>query len=96
MALGRRAAQQLPVAANPQGTCAFAAGANEGVSSVVDSGLIVMVSPALPLLLYVLVEASDACAATPSPAASTAATPTPAAIGLMALYISAPPNIHRN
>jgi len=48
------------VAANPQGTCAFAAGANEGVSSVVDSGLIVMVFPALPLLLYVLVEASDA------------------------------------
>jgi hypothetical protein len=46
----------VPVAANPQGTAAFVAGANEGVSSVVESTLIVMVPPALPLLLYVLVE----------------------------------------
>ncbi|HEX9497741.1 MAG TPA: hypothetical protein VF926_05010 [Mycobacterium sp.] len=51
-----RSAQQLPVAANPQGTVAFAAGAYEAVSSVVDWTLIVVVSPAPPLLLYVLVE----------------------------------------
>jgi hypothetical protein len=44
------------VAANPQGTVAFAAGANEGVSSVVGATLIVLVSPAPPLLVYVLVE----------------------------------------
>ena len=52
----RGTAQQPPVSANPQGTVAFAAGANEGVSSVVGSALIVLVSPALPLLMYVLVE----------------------------------------
>ena len=41
----------MPVAANPQGTAAFVAGANEGVSSVVGSTLIVLVSPAPPLRL---------------------------------------------
>jgi hypothetical protein len=51
-----RTAQQVPVAANPQGTAAFVAGANEGASSVVGSTLIVLVSPAPPLLVYVLVE----------------------------------------
>jgi len=49
-------AQQEPVAKKPQGTSAFAAGLNDGVSSVVESGLIVMVSPAPPLLTNELVE----------------------------------------
>jgi hypothetical protein len=87
-------AQQL-FPANPHGTCAFAAGANEAVSNVVGSGLIVTVSPAVPpLLLYVLVESSDAWMVTPKPAVSTAAAPTPAAIDLMILYISTSQDIH--
>ena len=53
--IGVPTAQQVPVAANPQGTDAFSGGANDGVSSVVESTVIVMVSPAPPLLLYVLV-----------------------------------------
>ena len=55
-AIGVVTAQQVPVAANPQGTEAFSGGAKDAVSSVVESTVIVMVSPALPLLLYVLVE----------------------------------------
>jgi hypothetical protein len=43
------------VAAKPQGTVALAAGVYEAVSSVVGSALIVVVSPAPPLLVYVLV-----------------------------------------
>jgi len=76
------------VAANPQGTVAFAAGANEAVSNVVESTVIVEVSPPAPLLVRKgAAEASDASRARLTPAASTAAMPTPAAIGLMALYI---------
>ena len=55
-ALVLQKAQQLPVAKNPQGTSAFAAGLNDGVSSVVVSGPMVMVSPAPLLLVNVLVE----------------------------------------
>src|SRR3954451_13220783 len=79
--------QQPPLWANPHGTSAFFAGTNEAVSSVVESGLIVMVSPAVPPRLYMPVE-PEASVAALSPNASRAATPTPAAIGLMDSYIS--------
>ena len=48
--IGLLTAQQVPVAANPQGTDAFSGGANDAVSSVVESTVIVMVSPAPSLL----------------------------------------------